>query len=69
MDNTVDQHFEFAAALRGFHVYKSTEKWRPVKGQELTFHSDFDNDFDRFAVAGKTLARETSSLYSWTSPT
>ena len=22
--------------------------------QELTFHRDFDNDFDRFAVAGET---------------
>ena len=55
MDNAVVQHFEFAAALRGFHVYKNTGKWRPVKGQELTFHRDFDNDFDRFAVARKTL--------------
>ena len=26
-----------------------------MKGQELTFHREFDNDFDRFAVAGKTL--------------
>ena len=33
----------------------STENWRPVKGQELTFHLEFKNDFDRFAVTGKTL--------------
>ena len=26
-----------------------------MKGQELTFHRELDNDFDRFAVAGKTL--------------
>ena len=26
-----------------------------MKGQELTFHREFDKDFDRFAVAGKTL--------------
>ena len=32
-----------------------TENWRPVKGQELTFYREFSNDFDRFAVAGKTL--------------
>ena len=33
----------------------STENWRPVKGQELTFHLEFNNDFNRFAVTGKTL--------------
>ena len=26
-----------------------------MKGQKLTFHREFDNNFDRFAVAGKTL--------------
>ena len=55
MDNAVVQYFEFASVLRCFHVYKNTENWRPVKGQELTFHREFDNDFDRFAVAGKSL--------------
>ena len=54
-DNAVVQHFKFALALRGFHVYKNTENWRLVKGQESTFHLEFDNDFDRFAVTGKTL--------------
>ena len=39
----------------GFHVYKNIENWRPVKGQKLIFHREFDNDFDRFTVAGKTL--------------
>ena len=34
---------------------KTCETWKPVKGQELTFHREFDYDFDRFAVAGKTL--------------
>ena len=46
MDNVVVQLFEFASALQGFHVYKNTENWRPVKGQEMTFHCEFDNDFD-----------------------
>ena len=55
MDNSVVQHFEFASALRGFHVYKNTENWRPVKGQELTFHREFVNNCGRFAVYGKTL--------------
>ena len=54
-NNVVVQHFEFASALRGFHVYKNTENRRPVKGQELTFYREFDNEFDRFAVAGKAL--------------
>ena len=26
-----------------------------MKGKELTFHREIDNDFDRFAVSGKTL--------------
>ena len=34
---------------------KTTENQRPAKGQELTFHREFDDVFDRFAVAGKTL--------------
>ena len=54
-NNIVVQHFELASALRGFHVYKNTENRRPVKGQELTFYREFDNEFNRFAVAGKTL--------------
>ena len=29
-----------------------------MKGQELTFHREFDKDFDRFAVAGKLLLPE-----------
>ena len=55
MDSVVVQLFECASALRGFHVYKNTENWRPVKGQEMTFHCEFDNDFDRFGLAEKTL--------------
>ena len=55
MDNAVVQHFEFASTLRGFSIYKNTENWRPVKGQELTFHSEFDNDFDKFASSNYYL--------------
>ena len=55
MGNAIVQHFEFPSAFRGFHVYKNTENWRPVKEQELTFYREFGNDIDRFAVAGKTL--------------
>ena len=55
MDNAVVQHFESASALRGFHVYKNTQNWGPVKWQELIFHCEFDNNFDIFAVTGKKL--------------
>ena len=33
--DTIIEHFEIESALRGFHVYKNTEKWTPVKGQQL----------------------------------
>ena len=36
-------------------MYRNTENWTPVKGQQLTFHREFHNVYDRFAVAGKTL--------------
>ena len=36
-------------------MYTKTENWIPVKWQELTFHCESDNDFDRFVVTGKTL--------------
>ena len=55
MDNAVVKHFVFASPLLGFHIYKNTKNWRPVKTQEQSFHREFDNDFDRFAVAGKTV--------------
>ena len=44
MDNVVVQHFEFVSSLRGFCVYKNTENWRPLKGQELIFNREFDTD-------------------------
>ena len=50
MANVVVQHFKFASALQGFHIYKNTENLRPVKGQELRFHCKFDIDFNRFSV-------------------
>ena len=53
--DTIIEHFEIESALRGFHVYKNTENWTPVKGQQLTFHREFNNIYDRFAVAGRTL--------------
>ena len=44
MHNVVVQHFEFVSSLRGFCIYKNTENWRPLKGQELIFNRAFDND-------------------------
>ena len=44
MNNAVVQHFEFASALRGFHVYENGK----LETCERT-------GIDIFAVAGKTL--------------
>ena len=55
MRNAAVQHFEFTSSSRGFRVYKNTENWKRMKGQELKLHSEFDNNFARFAVAGKIL--------------
>ena len=56
-DAIIIEHFqiESALALRGFHVYRNTDNWTPVKRQQLTFHRQLHNVYDRFAVAGKTL--------------
>ena len=53
--DTIVEHLETESALRGFHIYKNTENWKPVKGQQITFHREFNNVYDRFAVAGRTL--------------
>ena len=47
--------FKFTTGLRGFHVYKDTVKWKPFKGQKITFKREMDNKYDRFAVAGRVL--------------
>ena len=46
--SSLHQHYEVFMSTK-------TKNWRPVKVQELIFHHEFDNDFDRFTVAGKTL--------------
>lgn len=43
---------QFTTGLRGFHVYKETVKWKPFKGQKISFKREMANKHDRFAVAG-----------------
>lgn len=40
--------FEFSAAVRGYHYYKSF--WNPQREQFLECHHEFGNPFDRFAI-------------------
>ena len=47
--------FTAEMALRGFHVYRNTENWAPIIGEELTFMSKHHNNHDRFAVAGQSF--------------
>ena len=47
--------FTAEMALRGFHVYRNTENWAPIIGEELTFMPEHHNSHDRFAVAGQSF--------------
>ena len=44
--------FTFAMGLRGFHVYRNTENWKPVISQDVRFRREENNEKDRFAVGG-----------------
>lgn len=55
VQTSIQHSFEFITGLRGFHVYKNTENWKPFVGQEISFKRELSNSFDRFAVAGKVL--------------
>ena len=44
--------FTFAMGLRGFHVYRNTENWKPVISQDVRFRREENNEKDRFAVRG-----------------
>lgn len=51
--------FSFSSVVRGHHILKSV--WTPFVGEELNLSREFDNPYDRFAVAvtkgGKTVRR------------
>ena len=44
--------FTFAMGLRGFHVYRNTENWKPVISQDVRFRREENIEKDRFAVGG-----------------
>ena len=50
-DAIIIEHFQIESALRGFPVYRNTENWTSVKGQQLTFYRELHNVYARFAVA------------------
>ena len=43
-----DKNIVFTAAIRGFHVYKST--WKPEQGEILNCHHEEDNPYDIFSI-------------------
>ena len=47
--------FENFTALRGFHIYSNTVNWKPSIGQKISFKREHNNNYDKFAVACKTL--------------
>ena len=46
--------FEYFTRLRAFHVYSNTVNWKPRIGPRISFKCKHNN-YDKFAVAGKTL--------------
>ena len=54
--------FIHPGALRGFHVYGPTENWLPYVSQHLTFHQEYGNIHDQFAVVGKVDLHHRGSV-------
>ena len=55
VQTSIQHSFEFTTGLRGYHVYKNTENWKPFVGQEISLKRELSNEHGRFAVAGKVL--------------
>ena len=55
VQTSIQHSFEFTTGLRGYHVYKNTENWKPFVGQEISFKRELLNEHNHFAVAGKFL--------------
>ena len=55
VQTSIQHSFEFTTGLRGYHVYRNTENWKPFIGQEISFKRELSNEHDRFAVDGKVL--------------
>ena len=49
--------FEYFTGLRGFGVYSNTVNWKPHIGQKISFKREYKNNYDKFAVASKTLLK------------
>ena len=49
--------FDYFTGLTGFHVYSNTVIWKPRIGQKISFKREHDKNYDKFAVAGKTLLK------------
>ena len=43
----VANHFDFFTGLRGFHLHSNIVKWKPYKGQKLTFKQEQKNPYDK----------------------
>ena len=48
--------FEYFTGLRGFHVYPMVN-WKLRIGQKISFKREHDNNYNKFAVTGKTLLK------------
>ena len=49
--------FEYFTGLKGFHVYSNTVNYKPHIGQKISFKREHNNNYDKFAVARKTLLK------------
>ena len=46
--------FEYFTGLIEFHMYSNTLNWKPHIEQKISFKHKHNNNYDKFAVAGKT---------------
>ena len=47
----------YFTGLRRFHAYSNTVNWKHHIGQKIFFKREHNNNYDKFAVAGKTLLK------------
>ena len=48
--------------MREYHVYSNTVSWKPYVGQKITFKREYNNPYNKFAVAGKVTVKEKAGL-------
>ena len=49
--------FEYFTALRGFHVHSNTVNSKSHIGHKISFKREHINNYDKFAITGKTLLK------------